>query len=510
MNVLNPVRRVRQSFVDFAYRHIGKPMPEFLNLIESHLDRVRLEPAILDTYPHELSGGMRQRVTIALASVCRPDFIIADEPTTALDVVVQKDVLAMLREVQREIRSSMILVTHDIGVHANVTDRLGIMYAGRLVEEGRTVDVIRNPRHPYTAHLISSLPRIGDVTQKRGPRRRAAQSRRSASRLPLPSALPARDGHLPRRASADGRCRARAPRGLLGDGATQNAYGRAMSAPLLEVDHVGMTYVVGGLLGRRAVRAVDDVSLRLEAGKPEILAIIGESGSGKTTLARMILNLAMPTDGAIRFLGTDVTRIRTNRERMDFMRQVQPIFQNPFEAFNPLKRLDRYLFVSARRFASARGRIDIEAKADKALHQVGLSLAEVKGRFPHELSGGQLQRIAIARALISSPSLIVADEPVSMVDASLRMSIVNLFKALRDELKVSIVYITHDLATAYYISDRVLIMQRGKAVESGNAREVLDNPQHPYSILLKNAVLSPEDAGKPMTPVGAAQHSSAI
>ena len=283
-----------------------------------------------------------------------------------------------------------------------------------------------------------------------------------------------------------------------------------MSAPLLDVDHVGMIYGVGGLLGRRGVRAVDGVSLRLEAGKPEILAIIGESGSGKTTLARMILNLARPTDGAIRFLGADVTRIRTNRERMAFMRQVQPIFQNPFEAFNPLKRIDRYLFVSARRFAGARGRLEIEAMADKALHQVGLSLTEVKGRFPHELSGGQLQRIAIARALISAPSLIIADEPVSMVDASLRMSIVNLFKALRDELKVSIVYITHDLATAYYISDRVLIMQRGKAVESGNARAVLDDPQHPYSILLKNAVLSPDDAGKPRLSVGAARNSSAI
>ena len=168
MNVLNPVRRVRQSFIDFACRHIGKPMPEFLRLVESHLARLRLEPAILDNYPHELSGGMRQRVTIALASVCRPDFIVADEPTTALDVVVQKDVLGMLREVQREIRSSMILVTHDIGVHANVTDRLGIMYAGRLVEEGRTVEVIRNPRHPYTAHLVASLPRIGDATPKQG------------------------------------------------------------------------------------------------------------------------------------------------------------------------------------------------------------------------------------------------------------------------------------------------------------------------------------------------------
>jgi ABC-type glutathione transport system ATPase component len=267
-----------------------------------------------------------------------------------------------------------------------------------------------------------------------------------------------------------------------------------MTAPLLDVDHVGMTYVVGGLLARRTVRAVDDVSLRLEAGRPEILAVIGESGSGKTTLARMILNLARPTDGAIRFLGTDVTTIRRNRARMDFMRQVQPIFQNPFEAFNPLKRLDRYLYISARRFAGARG-AGIDAAADKALHQVGLSLAEVKGRFPHELSGGQLQRIAIARALISSPSLIVADEPVSMVDASLRMSIVNLFKALRDDLGVSIIYITHDLATAYYISDRIIIMQRGKVVEMGPARVVLDKPEHPYSRLLKASVLSAEDAG---------------
>ena len=282
-----------------------------------------------------------------------------------------------------------------------------------------------------------------------------------------------------------------------------------MSAFLLDVDHVGLTYRVGGLLRRQGNRAVDDVSLRLEAGKPEILAIIGESGSGKTTLARMILNLATPTDGAIRFLGADVTRIRSNRERLAFMRQVQPIFQNPFEAFNPLKRIDRYLFVSAKRFAGARGRIEIEAKADEALHQVGLTLDEVRGRYPHELSGGQLQRIAIARALVSSPSLIVADEPVSMVDASLRMSIVNLFKALRDDLQVSIVYITHDLATAYYISDRVLIMQRGKVVESGDARAVLDHPQHPYSILLKSAILSPEDVDTPMKPVGAAGISSA-
>ena len=168
MNVLNPVRRVRHSFVDFAFRHIGTPMPQFLQLVRDHLQRLHLTPDVLEAYPHQLSGGMRQRVTIALATVCRPELIIADEPTTALDVVVQKSVLAMIHEIQRELRSSILFVTHDMSVHANLSDRLGIMYAGRLVEGGRTADVFRQPRHPYTAHLIASLPRMGDAAAKQG------------------------------------------------------------------------------------------------------------------------------------------------------------------------------------------------------------------------------------------------------------------------------------------------------------------------------------------------------
>jgi peptide/nickel transport system ATP-binding protein len=168
MNVLNPVRRVRRSFVDFAFRHIGQPMPAFLEVVRGHLQRLHLAPDVLDAFPHQLSGGMRQRVTIALATVCRPEFIIADEPTTALDVVVQKGVLAMIHEIQRELSSSILFVTHDMSVHANLADRLGIMYAGRLVEEGRTADVFRSPRHPYTAHLIASLPRLGDSAPKKG------------------------------------------------------------------------------------------------------------------------------------------------------------------------------------------------------------------------------------------------------------------------------------------------------------------------------------------------------
>ncbi|MBE0530461.1 MAG: ABC transporter ATP-binding protein [Rhodospirillales bacterium] len=265
-----------------------------------------------------------------------------------------------------------------------------------------------------------------------------------------------------------------------------------MSPPLLEVSNASKIYAMGGLLSRRRFAAVADVSFTLEEDRHEIFTIIGESGSGKTTLARMILNIVPATEGTIRFRGVDLATIRKRADRLAFMRQVQPIFQNPFEAFNPLKRVDRYLYMTALHFTDARTADEVRAKADRALRQVGLSLAEVKGRFPHELSGGQLQRVAVARSLISSPALIIADEPVSMVDASIRMSIVNLFKALRDTLKVSIIYITHDLATAYYISDRIIIMKKGEVVESGNAREVLAHPTHPYSILLKNSVLSPD------------------
>ncbi|MBV8168807.1 MAG: ABC transporter ATP-binding protein [Alphaproteobacteria bacterium] len=270
-----------------------------------------------------------------------------------------------------------------------------------------------------------------------------------------------------------------------------------MTAPLLSVQDVAKTYRRGGpLLGRR-FRAVDGVSLEIAADVPEIVAVIGESGSGKTTLARMILKMVEPSAGSIRFRGTELSSIRGRAARLGFMRQVQPIFQNPFEAFNPLKRVDRYLFATARGFGRAADAASAERAADTALRQVGLSLAEVKGRFPHELSGGQLQRVAIARALIPGPALIVADEPVSMVDASLRMAIVALFRTLRDTLRVSILYITHDLATAYHLSDRVAIMRHGAIVETGAARTVLDNAQHPYSILLRQSVLSPDTAPHP-------------
>jgi len=264
---------------------------------------------------------------------------------------------------------------------------------------------------------------------------------------------------------------------------------------LLDVRNVSKRFTMGGLLSRKTVEAVQEASFSLATETPEIFTIIGESGSGKTTLARMILGLEDPSEGEILFRGKRVSRHMGRAEKLAFMANVQPVFQNPFEAFNPLKKIERYLESTARRFLKATERAEIDRAMDEALQKVGLSLKEVRGRFPHELSGGQLQRCAIARALIPNPPLLIADEPVSMVDASLRMSIVNLLKSLRDDFKVSVIYITHDLATAYYISNRLIIMQRGRIVEMGDARTVLDRPEHPYSRLLKASVLSTDDAG---------------
>lgn len=263
---------------------------------------------------------------------------------------------------------------------------------------------------------------------------------------------------------------------------------------LVDVQHVTVEFHIGGLVGGTLLTAVNDVSFSLESDKPEIFTLAGESGSGKTTLSRLLLRDLEPTRGRVLFEGRDLSTIRKRSEFKEFMKKVQPVFQNPFETFNPLRRVEAYLFDTAVNFGMASNRREAARVVDDALRNVGLSLDEVRLRYPHELSGGQIQRVSVARALISKPKLILADEPVSMVDASLRMEIVNLFQRLRDEQKVSVIYITHDLATAYYISDRIAIMLRGYIVESGPVEDVLERPAHPYTQLLKESV--PEPAPK--------------
>jgi peptide/nickel transport system ATP-binding protein len=265
---------------------------------------------------------------------------------------------------------------------------------------------------------------------------------------------------------------------------------------LFDLQHVVVAFHIGGVLEGSKLIAVNDVSFSLSSEKPEIFTLAGESGSGKTTLSSLMLGDLAPTSGKVLFEGVDLSRMRKREEKKVFMKKVQPVFQNPFETFNPLRRVDGYLFDTAINFGMAKNRHEAAEVVDDTLQKVGLSLAEVNKRYPHELSGGQIQRVSVARALIPQPRIIIADEPVSMVDASLRMEIVNLFRTLRDEQKVTVIYITHDLATAYYISDRIAIMLRGFVVESGPVEEVLESPLHPYSQLLKESVPEPEPKEK--------------
>ena len=260
---------------------------------------------------------------------------------------------------------------------------------------------------------------------------------------------------------------------------------------LLFIKNLNKTFSIGSAFFKSKIVAVNKVSLELDIERAEIFTLAGESGSGKTTLARMLLGLVKPTSGTILYKGKDITKIKSAKEWLWFTKEVQPISQNPFDTFSPLNRVETYLYDTAINYNIVNNRAEANRLLDKKLRAVGLSLDEVRGRYPNEISGGQLQRISIARAIITNPSLIVADEPVSMIDASLRMSIVNLFKNLKEQFNVSVIYITHDLATAYYISDRMAIMLRGSIVESGPVEKVLNNPLHPYTRLLKQSVPEP-------------------
>jgi peptide/nickel transport system ATP-binding protein len=261
-----------------------------------------------------------------------------------------------------------------------------------------------------------------------------------------------------------------------------------MTQHFLEVRDVSKIYRIGGLIGSTKIAAVDHVNLALEAGKPQILSIVGESGSGKTTIARMVARLIQPTTGEILIDGKSTSGRLGHAGMKEFRRKVQPIFQNPFESFSSRKTVDTYLFETARNILGTRGKADTHRAVEEALASVGLAADRVIGRYPNQFSGGELQRVSVARAMIPRPELLVADEPVSMIDASLRMNVVNLFKKLRDEYNVTILYITHDLSTAYYVSDVIAIMYRGKIVELGPSARVLKTPAHPYTELLLDSV----------------------
>jgi peptide/nickel transport system ATP-binding protein len=440
MNALNPVLRIREQMLDGLIDHgvlLDRSAAD--DAVAQALDGVDLPHRVADMFAHQLSGGMKQRVCIAIAIMLDPRLIIADEPTSALDVISQRQVMKTLDDVQQRLGCGLILIGHDMGLMAQVTDRVIVMRRGLIVENAPTWRLFATPAHAYSRELISSVPSL---------------SGRIEQAPTEPDALV------------------------------------VANPPLIALDQIGKAFG-GGLLHGKAKTALHPMSLAIAKDAPRIIAVVGQSGSGKTTLARMILGLETPSTGSIQYRGTAYAALGS-AQRLDFRRDVQAIFQDPYASFNPFYRVDRALIQPMLRFGIARSHDDARQAARQACVGVGLDPDEVLGRFPHELSGGQRQRLMVARALTLKPALIVADEPVSMVDASLRMSILASLSGLRREHGISIIYITHDLATAYQISDEVIVLHAGRIVEYGPPCEVIAKPQHPYTRALVAAIPWPD------------------
>ncbi len=438
MNALNPVLSIRDQILDGLADHDALPVrAERAALVAKLLDSVDLPESVADRYPHQLSGGMRQRACIAIAMSMRPSLIIADEPTSALDVITQRQVAATLRRVQERIGCGLILIGHDMGLMAQLVDRVIVMRDGHIVDNAATKQMFANPAHPYSKMLIDSVPSLD------GARASAAPDTPASTEPPL-----------------------------LAFRSVRKDFG-------------------GGLFGGRPKTALQRLSFQILASPPSIIAIVGQSGSGKTTLARMVLGLERPTTGEVVYRGQPLKDLR-GAALTAYRREVQAVFQDPYGSFNPFYKVDHALAEPLRRFGVATTREAMLERMLWACSAVGLDGREVLGRFPHELSGGQRQRLMVARALALRPKLIVADEPVSMVDASQRLAILEEMRQLKTNFGISILYITHDLSTAYQISDMVLVLHQGRVVEAGLPEAVMKHPQHPYTQSLVAAIPWPD------------------
>ena len=436
MNSLNPIMRIESQIWDAIIAHEGKVAKSDLQKrSDEALESVGLPLHTGQLYPHELSGGMKQRVCIAMGVVLRPELIIADEPTSALDVVTQRHVMQTLRDVQSRIGSALILIGHDMGLMAQSVDELAVLKNGELVEHGTVRQIIENPNHPYTQQLISSVPLVGGDS-------------------------------------------------FLDDEVGAPPIKRSESAhPLMEFQGVRKDY--------GAVTAVHPMSFKLDGEKPKIISIVGQSGSGKSTMGGIMLGFTPPSQGKVLFEGQDVYKMGA-AATLDFRTNVQAVFQDTYACFNPFYRVNHALKFPFKRFGFAKNEAHVQEKMHEACEAVGLDPSIVLHRFPHELSGGQRQRLIVARALMLSPKLLIADEPVSMVDASLRASILKNIYDLKDRYGISILYITHDLATAYHVSDYVIVLFHGRVAEAGPPKQVIGDPQHPYTKMLIDSIPWPD------------------
>ncbi len=497
---LNPVLTVGQQIAEVLARHLALRGEAARARSQELLEQVGIaDPARrLDEYPFQLSGGMQQRVMIAIALAGEPELLIADEPTTALDVTMQAQILDLLAQLQAERGMAILLITHDLGVVARLAQRIGVMYAGELVEIAGREQFFTQPAHPYTQALFAALPDAG---------RRGAPLRTIVGQVPALSALPPGCRFAPRCPQAMPVCREENPAWRVeacgaqvrchwqnegeavpaaGESATDDA-APATLAPLLQIRDLAVHFPIRkGILQRVVgqVKAVDGVSLTLAPGRT--LALVGESGCGKTTVGKALLQLIRPTAGSVRVNGEEWVGARGKSLRQA-RRQAQMVFQNPFASLNPRLRVGEIIAEGMQ----ALGGLGEPATAIAALLQaVGLP-ADAAGRFPHEFSGGQRQRIAIARALAVQPRLLVCDEPTSALDVSVQAQILNLLKTLQQELGVAYLFITHNLAVVEYLAHDIAVMYLGRIVECGAAAEVLAAPRHPYTQALLSAVLQP-------------------
>ncbi|AXK62279.1 dipeptide ABC transporter ATP-binding protein [Burkholderia sp. IDO3] len=461
MTSLNPVFTVGDQISEAIALHQSKGATEARAEALRLLDLVRIPEArrVFARYPHQLSGGMRQRVMIAMALSCRPALLIADEPTTALDVTIQAQILQLIRGLQDEMNMGVIFITHDMGVVAEVADRVLVMYRGEKVEEGESGRIFAAPAHRYTQALLAAVPRLGSM-----------QGTDAPEKFPL--------------LKVDG-TNAAAPAPAANDAAAQPHVDPA-APPILRVrDLVTRFPVKSGVFGRvsQYVHAVERVSFELRAG--ETLALVGESGCGKSTTGRSLLRLVESQRGSIEFDGRDISALK-GADLQALRRNIQFIFQDPFASLNPRLTVGFSIMEPLLVHGVASGR-DAQTRVDWLLEKVGLP-PEAARRYPHEFSGGQRQRIAIARALALNPKVVIADESVSALDVSVQAQIVNLMLDLQRELGVAYLFISHDMAVVERISHRVAVMYLGQIVEIGPRRAVFEAPQHPYTKKLMSAV----------------------
>jgi peptide/nickel transport system ATP-binding protein len=456
----------------------------------------------LTEYPHQLSGGLKQRIMIAMALAGEPDLLIADEPTTALDVTIQAQVLVLLRELQRTTGMAILLITHDLGVVAEVADRVAVMYAGQIVETARRDRLFSAPAHPYTRKLFASVPdaskrgeRLAVIPGAVPPLSQEFHGCRFAARCDYVWQL-CREREPPWTATdetgvrchlADPEHAGRPPPPLAAATASAPALVASAAEPLLEVTDLRVHFPIRrGVLQRVTgqVRAVDGVSLRIRAG--HTLALVGESGCGKTTVGKGILQLLKPSAGSVRFADTELTRLAPRQLRAQ-RAHLQVIFQDPYASMNPRMLVGDILEEGMIALGTGGTRAQRRARIDELLQQCGLA-SEARQRYPHEFSGGQRQRICIARALTVGPRLVICDEPTSALDVSVQAQILNLLKDLQARLGLAYLFITHNIAVVEYLAHEVAVMYLGRIVERGPSEAVLTAPRHPYTQALLSAV----------------------